>query len=172
MTIDCGPCVLRPWRPDDEASLVANANNRAVWLNRRDRLPHPYTAADARAWLAVTTRDDPPHNLAIEVDGAAVGGIGIEPGTDVERCSAEIGYWLGEPFWGRGIMTAATIAMTAYAWEHFPVLTRIFAVPYARNPASFRVLEKAGYAREGMLRRSVIKEGIVLDQAMYAVVRD
>jgi [ribosomal protein S5]-alanine N-acetyltransferase len=169
--IHCGACVLRPWRASDEDGLVANANNRAVWLNLRDRFPHPYTAADARQWFAMIADESPVRNLAIEVDGGAAGGIGIELGSDVERCAVEIGYWLGEPHWGRGIMSAALIGMTNYVWQYFPTVERIFAVPYARNTASFRVLEKAGYQPEGRLRRSVIKDGVVLDQVMYASVR-
>lgn len=171
LTIDCGACRLRPWRASDEERLVENANSRAVWLNLRDRFPHPYTAADAREWFSIVANESPVQHLAIEVYGEAAGGIGIELGSDVERGSAEIGYWLGERHWGRGIMTAALIGMTDYVWEHFPAVERIFAVPYARNGASYRVLEKAGYKLEGRLRRSAIKDGEVLDQFMYARVR-
>ena len=91
--------------------------------------------------------------------------------TDVERCSAEVGYWLSEQYWGRGIVTAALTAITDYSFKHFK-LTRVFAFPFARNNASIRVLEKAGYTCEGLLRRSAIKEGVVLDQFMYAKTDD
>jgi [ribosomal protein S5]-alanine N-acetyltransferase len=171
LSIDCGACRLRPWRASDEASLVENANSRAVWLNLRDRFPHPYTAADARTWFAIVEKESPVQHLAIEVAGQAVGGIGIELGSDVERCSAEIGYWLGEPHWGKGIMTAALVGMTTYVCEHFSELERIFAVPFVRNEASYRLLDKAGYELEGRMRRSAIKEGEVLDQLVYARVR-
>jgi [ribosomal protein S5]-alanine N-acetyltransferase len=171
LTIDCGACRLRPWRASDEQSLVENANSRAVWLNLRDRFPHPYTVVDARKWLSIVANESPVQHLAIEVDGEAAGGIGIELGSDVERCSAEIGYWLGQRHWGRGIMSAALVHMTDYVWEHFPTIERIFAVPYARNGASYRVLERAGYEMEGRLRRSAIKDGEVLDQFMYARVQ-
>jgi [ribosomal protein S5]-alanine N-acetyltransferase len=170
-TIDCSACLLRPWLASDEKSLVENANSRAVWLNLRDRFPHPYTAVDAREWFSIVANESPVQHLAIEVAGEAVGGIGIELGSDVERCAAEIGYWLGERHWGRGIMSAALAGMTNYVWEQFPAIERIFAVPYVRNGASYRVLEKAGYVMEGRLRRSAIKDGEVLDQFMYARVR-
>jgi [ribosomal protein S5]-alanine N-acetyltransferase len=171
LTIDCGACRLRPWLASDAQSLVENANSRAVWLNMRDRFPHPYTAVDARDWFLIVANESPVQHLAIEVAGEAAGGIGIELGSDVERCSAEIGYWLGERYWGRSIMNAALVGMTDYVWEHFPAIERIFAVPYVRNTASYRVLEKAGYQLEGRFRRSAIKDGQVLDQFMYARVR-
>lgn len=167
IALDREGCLLRPWRRGDAASLAENADNREVWLNLRDRFPHPYTRADAEGWIAHVEGQAPPTHLAIEVDGAAVGGIAIQLGSDIERCSAEIGYWLGEAYWGRGIVTAAVRAMTEHAFREFP-LTRVFAVPFARNPASCRVLEKAGYLLEGTLRRSAIKDGQVLDQCLYA----
>jgi RimJ/RimL family protein N-acetyltransferase len=147
--------------------LPVHANNRKIWLNLRDRFPHPYTRADAQRWLKQITAAESDLNFAIDVGGEAVGGIALVLGSDVERCSAEIGYWLGEQFWGRGISTAAVIALTDYAFQNLK-LTRVFAVPFARNDASVRVLEKAGYLREGLLRRSAIKDGVVLDQFMYA----
>ena len=168
MEIDCGVCRLRPWRGGDESSLVLHANNREIWLNLRDRFPHPYTRADAGAWVQIATSRMPLTDLAIDVAGEAVGGVSLMLHDDVERVSAEIGYWLGEQFWGRGIMSAAVRCATEYAFEAFE-LTRIYALPYARNDASVRVLEKAGYRREGRLRRSAIKDGVVLDQVLYAI---
>ena len=106
MELDCGKCKVRSWRPDDGASLVRHANNRKVWANLRDRFPHPYTAADARNWIEGALSKRPETGFTIDVSGEAVGGIGFELGTDVERYSAEVGYWLGEPFWGRGICTS------------------------------------------------------------------
>ena len=107
--------------------------------------------------------------FAIVVEGEAVGGIGFMLQHDVDRASAEIGYWLGEPFWGRGIATDALVAMTRHATEAHG-LTRVFAVPFAHNTASCRVLEKAGYVLEGRLRRSAIKDGRILDQLQYAFI--
>ena len=167
MEMRLASCTLRSWRRTDAASLVQHANNRNVWLNLRDLFPHPYTNTDAMEWLALVTGRETPLRLAIEVDGAAVGGIGLNPQGDVYRMSAELGYWLGEPYWGRGIMTAAVGACTDYAFETLG-LTRLFATVFAWNPASMRVLEKAGYEREGYLRQSVLKDGRVIDSVLYA----
>jgi ribosomal-protein-alanine N-acetyltransferase len=105
MEIRLGICTLRPWRMSDERALVQQANNRNIWRNLRDRFPHPYTAADADAWITKAEAEAPVTSHAIVVDGETVGGVGVDLGTDVRRRSAEIGYWLGEPFWGRGIAT-------------------------------------------------------------------
>src|SRR4028119_657188 len=101
--LDCGCCVLRPWREGDEPSLVPHANNREVSRRLRARFPHPYTRADAEWWVAFAKRQDPQTQFAIEVDGEAACGIGLEPGSDIERRTAEIGYWLGEGGWGGGV---------------------------------------------------------------------
>jgi RimJ/RimL family protein N-acetyltransferase len=138
-----------------------------VWLNLRDRFPHPYTERDARAFLRRVKHAEHETLFAITVDGEAVGSIGFMLQPDVERVSAEIGYWIGEAFWGRGIATDALMAVTLYAFEHHE-LTRLFAVPFATNTASCRVLEKAGYVLEGHLTRSAIKDGIIQDQLQYA----
>jgi RimJ/RimL family protein N-acetyltransferase len=113
----------------------------------------------------------PETSFAIDVGGEAVGGIGLVLMNDVERCSAEVGYWLGEQYWGRGITTAALTALTEYAFKKLN-LTRVFALPFTRNDASIRVLAKAGYTCEGCLRRSAVKDGVVLDQFMFAKTDD
>jgi len=169
MEIDCGPCLVRSWRKSDVDSLVRHANNQKVWLQLRDRFPHPYTAADGEAWLVHACEAEPEKDLAIDVAGEAAGGIGLTLGSDVERISAEIGFWLGESLWGRGIVTAAVRAFTARAFSAYG-LQRIFALPFAGNTASRRVLEKSGFALEGILRRSALKAGRVTDQALYALV--
>lgn len=170
LTLPMPGAIVRAWRLGDVPSLVAHANNRNVSRHLRDRFPHPYTREHGRGFLAWIEKQDPPSVWAIAVDGRAVGGIGLQPGQDVERVSAEIGYWLGEGFWGRGIATAALAAVTAPAFAAFG-LARIFALPFAANAASIRVLEKAGYVREGHLRRSVIKDGVIQDQYLYACYR-
>jgi len=134
-------CTLRPWRVGDESSLVHHANNRRVWRNLA-RLPHPYTAADADAWISHAAAQSPPTDFAIAVQDEAVGGIGIEIGRNVFFRSAEIGYWLGEAYWGRGIATEALRAMTEYVFTTFD-LCRLQAGVFEWNPASMRVLEKA-----------------------------
>lgn len=170
--IDCGRFLLRPWRRSDKAALVRYANNRNVARNLRDRFPHPYTEADADEWLAYAAGEAPREGFyAIEVAGEAVGAISLERGTDIDRCSAELGYWLGEPFWGQGIMTAAVRTVTAAGLRE-PDLYRIYAAVAAWNPASMRVLEKAGYQREGILVRSGVKDGVLFDKVLYAITRD
>ena len=121
----------------------------------------------ARTFLGWLAKQPSPTVWAIEVNGEAAGGIGIELQSDVERVSAEIGYWLGEALWGRGIATEALRAVTAEAFTRYDI-TRLYAVPFADHPASVRVLEKAGYVREGLMRQSAIKEGKVRDQLLYA----
>jgi RimJ/RimL family protein N-acetyltransferase len=161
-------CEVRSWQGGDLDSLVKYANNRNIWINLRDRFPYPYTPRDGRAFLK-HTRERPETAFAIAVSGEAVGGIGFQLQGDVERVSAEIGYWLGEPFWGRGIATEALVALTAYAVATHG-LTRVYAVPFAWNTASCRVLEKAGYVLEAKLRRSAVKDGKITDQLQYAFI--
>jgi ribosomal-protein-alanine N-acetyltransferase len=170
MHMICAACTVRLFRADDAASLAHHANDRAIWSNLRDRFPHPYTLADARAWIAHAASDEQPTSFAIDVEGEVVGGIGLRLNEDVERTSAEIGYWVGRAYWGRGIATDAVRAVTEHAFTTHD-LTRVYALPFAENAASIRVLEKAGYVREGLLRRSAIKDGVVRDQLLYAVVR-
>ena len=162
-------CRVRGWSPRDLRSLVAHADNRRIWLNLRDRFPHPYTRKDGAAFITHARRMTPQTFFAIEVEGHAVGGIGFVLQADVERVSAEIGYWLGEAYWGRGIMSQALVAVTRHAVESHN-LTRVFALPFASNVASCRVLEKAGFTLEGRLRRSAIKDGVIEDQLQYAYV--
>jgi ribosomal-protein-alanine N-acetyltransferase len=166
--LDCGCCVLRPWREGDEPSLVRHADNYEVWRRLRDGFPHPYTRADAERWIAFAKQQDPQTHFAIEVRGEAIGGIGLGLRSDIERRSAEIGYGLGEGLWGRGITTVAVRAVTEYGFEALH-LTRIFAVPFATTSASISVLQKCGYVHEGTMRRSTIKEGVVIDQELYAL---
>jgi [ribosomal protein S5]-alanine N-acetyltransferase len=162
-------CEVRSWRHDDLDSLVEHANNRKIWINLRDRFPHPYTKRDGREFLRQMVLQRPETAFAIAVGGAAAGGIGFVMMPDVERVSAEIGYWLAEPFWGRGISTETLTAVTRYAIETHG-FTRVFAMPFASNKASCRVLEKAGYVLEARLRRSAIKDGQIVDQMQYAFI--
>jgi RimJ/RimL family protein N-acetyltransferase len=164
-------CVLRPFREADVPSLVKHANDREVWLQLRDRFPHPYTLADARHWLERLERSDPLTHFAVEVDGEAAGGIGLEPQVDVHALSAEVGYWLGRAVWGRGVATAAVRALTDFVFER-DKWQRLFANVFSTNPASMRVLEKVGYRREGVLRKAVIKDGRVQDQIVYGLTRE
>jgi [ribosomal protein S5]-alanine N-acetyltransferase len=162
---------LRAWRPADAPSLARHANNPNVARQLRDRFPHPYTLADARHFIQGVAGARPTTLFAMVVDGNAVGGIGFFPGADVERFSAEVGYWLGEPYWGRGITSEALKLISTYAFEVCNML-RLFALPFADNRQSARVLEKAGYTREAVLRASSVKHGEIRDQAMYALVNE
>jgi RimJ/RimL family protein N-acetyltransferase len=162
---------IRSWRREDAQSLSRHADNRKIWRNVRDHFPSPYTLADAELWIdRVLSSGDPATQFAIDVGGEAVGGMGVFLQEDVSRRSAEIGYWLGEAHWGRGIMTQAVRCFTAYAFDAYDLL-RLYALVFEWNQPSCRVLEKAGYTLEGRLRRAVVKDGHVLDQFVYAQVR-
>ncbi len=163
--------MLRPLDAADAASLARNADDREIWLNLRDRFPHPYTLSDAESYIAAVAGRARQTSFGIVLDGEAAGTVSLMPGSDVERLNAEIGYWIGRKFWGRGVVTDVVRAATSYAFETLG-MRRVFAVPFARNPASARVLEKAGYVREGYMRRSAIKDGELLDQVLFAAYDD
>jgi RimJ/RimL family protein N-acetyltransferase len=160
-------CTIRPWRLDDAESLARHANNRKVWLAVRDLFPHPYTIQDAHEFLQRAINEQPEMKFCVEIEGAAVGGIGVHPGQDVYRYTGAVGYWLGQQFWGRGIMTEALTAVTDFCFDNIP-FRRIAAEVFANNPASARVLEKAGFIFEARLKNNVMKDGQVLDSLLYA----
>jgi [ribosomal protein S5]-alanine N-acetyltransferase len=170
MLLDLGDLRVRSWRKDDLDALVRYANNPKIAANLRDQFPHPYTRSAGAAYLAEMRAAAVETSFAMEYGGEAVGGIGFKLGTDIARLSAEMGYWLGEPFWGHGLTARAALATSEWAFGHYN-LARIFAMAFSRNVASMRVLEKAGFEREGTLRRSAIKNGVILDQVLYAKVR-
>ena len=167
MRIDCGVCVVRDYQFSDKADVARQANNRKIWANVRDYFPHPYTEQHAEAWLAHATTAEPRSNFAIEAAGRFAGAIGLRLQTDVDRVSAELGYWLGEEFWGRGIATAAIIGFVPWGFEAFS-LERIFATPFHWNVASCRALEKASFNKEGVMRRAALKAGVLADLPLYA----
>jgi RimJ/RimL family protein N-acetyltransferase len=160
---------VRSWRTSDAEALARHADNRKIWINLRDAFPHPYTSRDARDFIRSVLQRTPETTFAIAVHDEPVGSIGFVLHPDVERVSAEIGYWLAEPFWGRGIATDALAAVTRHAIEAHG-LTRIYALPFAWNAASCRVLEKAGYVLEARLRQSAIKNSQLTDQMQYAFI--
>jgi RimJ/RimL family protein N-acetyltransferase len=170
MRIDCGPCFVRHWTADDKSSLLRYANDRTVWRNLTHRFPHPYTEADADFWLGRLATLARPTHWAIEVDGQAVGGVGVELGEGVFAKAGRFGYWLGRPFWGRGIMTAAVRVITDHVFANFEV-ARLEAAVFEWNPASMRVLEKCRFVREGVQRKSVFKDGELIDAALYSRLR-
>jgi [ribosomal protein S5]-alanine N-acetyltransferase len=171
MRLQLKTCEVRSWRLSDADSIARHANNFKVWINLRDAFPHPYAKRDAREYIRTVLQREPETNFTIVADGEAAGSVGYVIHADVERVSAEIGYWLAEPYWGRGIATEALAAVTRHAVEAHG-LTRIYAVPFAWNAASCRVLEKAGYVLEARLRNSAVKNGQLIDQMQYAFISD
>jgi [ribosomal protein S5]-alanine N-acetyltransferase len=169
-TIDCGACVLRAWRADDAASLQRHADDPRVSRALRDRFPSPYTAADAAGFLAGCAEPHDDWRFALTVDGTAVGGLGLHPGEDVHRHAAEVGYWLGVDYWGRGIMAAALRVVVPVAMAHFG-LYRVHAGVYSGNRASMRLLERVGFRRDGVLPCAACKRGELLDVHVYSVTR-
>lgn len=170
MYLELPHCVVRAWQPEDAAALVQHANNRHIWRNVRDRFPHPYTPVDAENWLSYVAANPEEPNYAIAVAGEAVGGIGLILGQDIDRRSAEIGYWLSEEYWGRGIATEVVRALTEHAFATYD-LCRIWANVFMWNPGSMRVLEKSGFVREGVLRQAATKDGQTIDVVLFALLR-
>jgi len=170
MIIECDKCILREWKDSDLESLVKHANNYKIASNMRDLFPHPYTLKDGQVWIKIASNEKFGYYFAITIDDDAVGGIGLTVGEDIERISAEVGYWLGEEYWGKGITSSALNGIVNYGFEDLS-LERIFSLPLENNIASRRVLEKNGFKLEGILRRNVIKHGRVHNQALYAVIR-
>ena len=166
------PCIIRPWRIEDAASLAGNLNDPAVLNNLRDGLPFPYTEADAEAFIRTMLAADKNNtfSFAVEAENTAIGSIGVFRRENVHCRTAELGYYIGRPYWGRGYMTCAVEQICRHVFSHSDIL-RIFAEPYARNVASCRVLEKAGFQLEGTLRSNAVKNGEVLDMKLYALVR-
>ena len=171
MRIDIGEWQLRSYRADDADALARYANNRNISRYMRDAFPYPYTLSDANDWISLVMQQQPEANFAIASADEVIGGIGLTFRDDIHRRSAEIGYWLGEPFWGRGIATAALRSLTDYAFAHHDIV-RLDAGVFEWNPASMRVLEKVGYVLEGRLRKSITKDGQTIDQFLYGRVLD
>lgn len=169
MKIENSKSTIRPWEPGDYASLAVYANDRKVWDRVRDYFPHPYGQQDARDFIAFATGKERTEDFAIIVGGEAVGGISFVPQTDVERYSAEIGYWIGSPYHGRGIMTEAVTAFSEYVFGNTEFF-RLFAPVFGNNPASMRVLEKSGFLRAGIMHKAAVKNGRVLDMHLYELI--
>jgi len=170
MRIKIGQYFIRDWESDDAPAFAKHANNPRIAMNLRDRFPYPYTLSDAESFLARVNLQKPRTSFANATAFEAIGGIGLKLGQDVHRLTAELGYWLSEPYWGKGIMTCAVNEIVDYGFRGFG-LNRIYALPYSYNLASMRVLEKTGFKFERRLRANVVKAGKILDQNMYAKVR-
>jgi [ribosomal protein S5]-alanine N-acetyltransferase len=161
---------LRPWSILDLDNIVRFANNKKIADNLTDAFPFPYSREDGIDFLNRYKDDDPLRVFAIEVDGIACGSIGIVPQSDVHRKNAEMGYWLAEEYWGRGIVTEAVKQIIAYGFRTFDI-NRIFARPYATNIPSHRVLEKAGLKLEARFEKSIIKNGQYLDELIFSILK-
>jgi RimJ/RimL family protein N-acetyltransferase len=167
MLIQLPHCSIRDWRPTDLDRLVRLGDNRKIWRNMRDRFPSPYTRAAGEVWIAQAMAQDPHTAFVIAVDDELVGSIGIIPGTDIYARSGEIGYWLGEEYWGRGLAAEALAGFVPWSFEHFNML-RLWAAVWVGNPGSARVLEKAGFVREAHMRMAAFKDGESQDEWVYA----
>lgn len=157
---------VRPFMPHDAPSLACHGNNAKIHMYMRDQYPHPYRRADARRFIERCRRTHPVLAFAAVHNQDAIGCVVLKPGRDINRIAAEIGYWLGEPFWGRGIMTRAVSAVTEYAFTELRMV-RVYARPLAFNAASARVLEKSGFRLEGILHAAATKNGTIVDELMY-----
>lgn len=171
LRLECDRLVLRPFRDGDEADIARHANSRKVWRGLHDLFPHPYREVHARAWIRACADQDPTVNFAICLDDEVIGAIGLKMREDVFRRGAEVGYWIGEAHWGNGLATEALGGITRYAFETLG-LRRLSAGVFANNPSSARVLEKAGFRREGIERGAVEKDGAVLDHLLYGKLCD
>ncbi len=164
--------VVRTWEWEDAESLARHADNPRIAGNLRDFFPHPYFISDARKFIDHCRSLEPPTEFAVALtDGEAIGAVGLTLGRDVERFSAEVGYWLSESFWGKGIAVEALRAVSGYAVEELRLI-RLFAKVYSWNQASCRVLEKCGYVIEGRLRKAAVKNGKITDMLLYALVKE
>jgi len=164
-----GAVRLRSWAPGDEAQLANQANDRAVWRNLLAGFPSPYTIEDAQFWISHASQCSPSVHLAIEVDAAVAGGIGVIVGSGTEEKTGQFGYWLGRAYWGRGIATVAAGAMLQYTKRHMDVV-RLQAPVFEWNPPSMRVLEKIGFRREATLRKSAFKDGQLIDSVLFSYI--
>lgn len=166
-------CHIRKWRIEDKNALATIANNKNVLDNLRDGIPYPYTIKDAEEFITSMLSADQGKTFAfaITVNDVAIGSIGVFRCDNIHSRTAEMGYYIGEPYWGNGFATSAVMQVCKYIFKHTDII-RIFAEPFAHNTASCRVLEKAGFLLEGTLHSNAVKNGKVLDMNMYARIKD
>ncbi len=164
---------IRKWNMIDASNLAELLNNKKIMDNLRNGLPYPYTVKDAEDYIATMLSANPENTyaFAITLDEKVVGSIGVFRCENIHFRTAEMGYYIGEAYWGKGIMTSAVRQTCQYIFEHTDII-RIFAEPFGSNIASCRVLEKAGFQLEGLLRKNAVKNGRVLDMKMYALVKE
>jgi [ribosomal protein S5]-alanine N-acetyltransferase len=163
---------IRPWHSDDAPGLAAAADDIRIWRTVRDRFPHPYTLDAANEFIARQRAEAEATQHAIVVKGTIAGGIGWFPGIDIQRITAELGYWIAVPHWGTGLATAAVGLVATALFDTVPLLHRLFAIVADNNPASARVLERNGFVREAIMRKHALKDGVIGDSWLYARLRD
>lgn len=165
-------CNIRCWRPEDASDLAQALNNKKILDNLRDGLPYPYRTEDAKEFITAMLNADKKttYAFAITVEDMAVGSIGVFRKDNIHSKTAEMGYYISEKYWGKGIGTSAVKQVCKYILENTDII-RIFAQPFSYNTASCRILEKAGFEYEGALRKNAVKNGVVLDMKMYSIVR-
>lgn len=155
----------------DLGSLVKYANNWNIAKNMTDKFPFPYSEIAGSGFIKFANSDNPVHIFAIDVGGEAIGGIGVHPQEDVFRKNAELGYWIAEPFWNKGIVSNAIQQMVEFAFNTYDI-NRVFARPFGTNLASQRVLEKNGFVLEARLEKVLLKNDEMIDELIYAVRRE
>ncbi len=168
MKLQLAELTLRKFKETDCTRLAELCNNKRVWDNLRDYIPHPYTIDDARSYILSCQQEETQTIFAVEYNGELVGSIGLILESDVYRISAEIGYWIGEPYWGLEIATKAVCLVTEYGFNHLG-LKRIFSKVFGFNKASQRVLEKAGYSKDAILKKAAIKNNTIIDIHLYSI---
>ncbi len=164
---------IRKWRIDDKSDLAINLNNLKVLNNLRDGVPYPYTERDAEEFIRTMLSEniDSTFSFAITLDGKVIGSIGVFRQNNIHFRTAEIGYYIGESYWGNGYATSAIKQVCEYVFENTNII-RIFAEPFANNKASCRALEKAGFQYEGTLKSNAVKCGSIVDMKMYALIKE
>lgn len=163
---------IRAWRIDDAPALAEILNDKKIHDNLEDGLPFPYTVKDAEEYISAMLSADKNKSFAFAIicDGNVAGSISVFRRDNIHRKTGELGYYLGEKYWNKGVTTAAVKAICKLVFENSDII-RIFAEPFARNGASCRVLEKSGFTCEGVLKANAIKNGIVEDTKMYALIK-
>jgi len=166
-------CKIREWQIEDAENLASVINNKKIQDNLRDGIPYPYTVENAKEYITsmLSADKDETYAFAITVDDKAIGSIGVFRCNNIHFRSAEMGYYIAETYWGKGIGTSAVKQTCKYIFDHTNII-RIFAEPFAYNTASCHILEKAGFQCEGILRKNAIKNGVILDMKMYALIKE
>ena len=166
-------CEIRKWKLSDAKDLAVVLSNKKIQDNLRDGLPYPYLEQDGIDYISsmLSANEDETFAFAITLDDKAIGSIGVFRQQNIHRQTAEMGYYIAEEHWGKGIMTDAVNQICDYVFKNSDIL-RIYAEPFACNTGSCRVLEKAGFQYEGTLRNNAVKNGKILDMKMYSLLKD